>query len=274
MAIKQYVVDAFTDQVFKGNPAAVCLPESWPSDELMASIAMENRFSETAFAVREPEGWRLRWFTPGGEIDLCGHATLGTAYVILRFVEPDADVVRFRTMSGVLTVTRRRGSGDGVNDHAGDVFTMDFPAFDLKPTPVTDAMELALGARPIEAWLGRDLLCVMPDEQTVRNLDPDQELLKDLPGLLANVTAVGDADSGFDCVSRSFAPKLNVPEDPVCGSGHCHTLPYWSKRLGQSALTAYQASARGGIIHATVSDGRVSLGGGAALFSIGTILPD
>lgn len=274
MAIKQYVVDAFTDQVFRGNPAAVCLPESWPSDALMASIAMENRFSETAFAVREPEGWRLRWFTPGGEIDLCGHATLATAYVILRFVEPDADMVRFRTMSGVLTVTRRRGDGRDGDDHGGDVFTMDFPAFDIKPTPVTDTMEQALGARPDEAWLGRDLLCVMPDERTVRDLNPDQELLKDLPGLLANVTAAGDPGCGFDCVSRSFAPKLNVPEDPVCGSGHCHILPYWSERLGKTSLTAYQASARGGIIHATVTGGRVSLGGSAALFSAGTILPD
>ncbi|WP_204314758.1 PhzF family phenazine biosynthesis protein [Bifidobacterium aerophilum] len=274
MTMRQYVVDAFTGRVFKGNPAAVCLPESWPSDELMADIAMENRFSETAFIVREPSGWHLRWFTPGGEIDLCGHATLASAYVVLRFVEPDADVVRFRTMSGVLTVTRRRSDGRDGDDQAGDVFTMDFPAFDLKPTPVTDVMEQALGARPVEAWLGRDLLCVMPDERTVRNLNPDQGLLKGLPGLLANVTAAGDAGSGFDCVSRSFAPKLNVPEDPVCGSGHCHILPYWSKRLGKNALTAYQASARGGVIHATVGDGRVSLGGGAALFSIGTILPD
>ncbi|NMN00225.1 phenazine biosynthesis protein PhzF [Bifidobacterium sp. DSM 109958] len=273
MAIQQYVVDAFTDQVFGGNPAAVCLPESWPSDELMASIAMENRFSETAFIVREPAGWHLRWFTPGGEIDLCGHATLASAYVVLRFVEPDAGEVRFRAMSGVLTVTRARGEDAGTN-HSADVFTMDFPAFDLRPTPVTDAMERALGARPIEAWLGRDLLCVMPDERTVRDLDPDQDLLKTLPGLLANVTAAGDAGSGFDCVSRSFAPKLRVPEDPVCGSGHCHILPYWSERLGKPALTAYQASARGGVIHATVAGSRVSLGGSAALFSIGTILPD
>lgn len=268
--MRQYVVDAFTDEVFKGNPAAVCLPESWPSDELMADIAMENRFSETAFIVREPSGWHLRWFTPGGEIDLCGHATLASAYVVLRFAEPNADVVRFRTMSGVLTVTRRRG-GYGCGS---DVFTMDLPAFDLKPMPVTSAMEQALGARPVEAWLGRDLLCVMPDDRTVRDLNPDMAMLKDLPGLLTNVTAAGDASSGFDCVSRSFAPKCGVGEDPVCGSGHCHILPYWSGRLGKTPLTAYQASARGGIIHATVGGGRVRLGGSAVLFSVGTILPD
>ncbi|KAA8816752.1 hypothetical protein CSQ85_11635 [Bifidobacterium rousetti] len=271
--MKQYVVDAFTDRVFKGNPAAVCLPESWPSDELMANIAMENRFSETAFIVHEPDGWRLRWFTPGGEIDLCGHATLASAYVILRFVEPEASEVRFRTMSGTLTVTRQNGSG---NDRRAtdEVLSMDFPAYDLKPTLVTDAMEQALGARPLEAWLGRDLLCVMENEQTVRELKPDLAALTELPGLLANITAAGKPGTGFDCISRSFAPKLNVPEDPVCGSGHCHILPYWSKRLGKATLTAYQASARGGVIQATVDDGRVSLGGSAALFSVGEILPE
>ncbi|MBT1176336.1 PhzF family phenazine biosynthesis protein [Bifidobacterium callimiconis] len=269
MGIRQYVVDAFTDKVFKGNPAAVCLPESWPSDELMTNIAMENRFSETAFIVREPEGWRLRWFTPGGEIDLCGHATLASAYVMLHFVEPDVNEVSFRTLSGVLTVTRKRE-----NKHDGEIFTMDFPAYDLKPTPVTDMMEQALGARPVEAWLGRDLLCVMQDEQSVRALNPDMAALKELPGLLVNVTAAGDPGTGFDCVSRSFAPKCGIVEDPVCGSGHCHILPYWSDRLGRTDLVAYQASARGGVIHATVGSGRVSLGGSATLFSVGEILPE
>lgn len=267
MGMKQYVVDAFTDEVFKGNPAAVCLPETWPSEELMASIAMENRFSETAFIVREPQGYHLRWFTPGGEIDLCGHATLASAYVIMHFVEPDAETIRFHTLSGQLTVTRFRGDD-------GEVFAMDFPAYDLAPTPVTDAMEQALGARPVEAWLGRDLLCVMRDERIVRGMRPDMTLVNELPGLLVNVTAAGDPGTGLDCVSRSFAPKCGVDEDPVCGSGHCHILPYWSRRFGRDRLTAYQASQRGGTIHATVSDGRVSLGGSAALFSIGEILPD
>ncbi|PJM77510.1 phenazine biosynthesis protein [Bifidobacterium felsineum] len=265
--MKQYVVDAFTDEVFKGNPAAVCLPEAWPSDELMTHIALENRFSETAFIVREPQGYHLRWFTPGGEIDLCGHATLASAYVVMHFVEPDADEVVFHTLSGDLTVTRRQ---DAIG---GEVFVMDFPAYDLEPVSVTDAMERALGVRPVEAWLGRDLLCVLDDEQTVRNLHPDMAALRKLDGLLVNVTAKADSDTGFDCVSRSFAPKLNVVEDPVCGSGHCHVLPYWSRRLGKTHLTAYQASRRGGVIHASVGMGRVNLGGSAALFSIGEILP-
>lgn len=268
MAMQQYVVDAFTDEVFKGNPAAVCLPESWPSDELMAHIAMENRFSETAFIVQEPQGYHLRWFTPGGEIDLCGHATLASAYVVMHFVEPNTNEVVFHTLSGELAVTRR------CEANGGEVFTMDFPTYDLTSVPVTDAMEHALGVRPIEAWLGRDLLCVLDDEQTVRNLKPDMASLSKLDGLLVNVTAKADPGTGFDCVSRSFAPKLNVAEDPVCGSGHCHILPYWSQRLGKTNLIAYQASRRGGVIHASVDDGRVSLGGSAALFSIGEILPN
>ncbi|WP_207760022.1 PhzF family phenazine biosynthesis protein [Bifidobacterium primatium] len=266
--MQQYVVDAFTDRVFRGNPAAVCLPPSWPSDELMADIAMENRLSETAFIVREPEGYHLRWFTPGGEIDLCGHATLASAYVVLHFVEPKADEVHFHTMSGELSVVRRR-------DESGrEIFVMDFPAYDLTSVPVTDAMEQALGARPVEAWLGRDLLCVMDGERTVRGLTPDMTLMAKLDGLLVNVTAAGEAGTGFDCVSRSFAPKLGIVEDPVCGSGHCHILPYWSRRFGKSNLVACQASERGGIIHASVGDGRVSLGGEAALFSMGEILPN
>lgn len=262
--MKQYVVDAFTDKVFAGNPAAVCLPKAWPSEKLMTGIAKENRFSETAFVLPEDDAWRLRWFTPGGEIDLCGHATLATAYILMRFVRPDAERVDFRTLSGVLHVAKRRERGK-------DIFAMDFPAYKLRKVEVSDQMEQALGARPVEAWLGRDLLCIMDNESTVRDLQPDQALMRDLDGLLVNVTAQGE---DFDCVSRSFAPKLEVAEDPVCGSGHCHILPYWSKKLSKTKLTAYQASERGGTIHAEITGDRVILGGEAALFSDAEILTD
>ena len=145
--MKQYVVDAFADRVFEGNPAAVCLPKSWPSEERMMAITRENNLSETAFAVREGEDWRLRWFTPGGEIDLCGHATLAAAYAISRFVDPDAAELRFQTLSGLLTVKRE-----------GELYSMDFPAYTLKPLEVTDAITEALGARPKEVWRARDLV--------------------------------------------------------------------------------------------------------------------
>lgn len=251
--MKQYVVDAFTDKVFAGNPAAVCVMDEWLSDELMQKITIENNLSETAFCVREGKNYHLRWFTPGGEIDLCGHATLATAYTILRFVEPEADRVAFDTLSGELIVTKN-----------GKLLEMVFPAYELKPVEVTDKMAEVIGARPIAAFMGRDLLCVMDDEAAVCACAPDMAKVMELDGLLLHVTAKGE---DFDCVSRSFAPKCGVPEDPVCGSGHCHIIPYWADALGKTELVAYQASRRGGVLHTRLDGDRVILAGEAALFS-------
>lgn len=249
----QYVVDAFTDQVFQGNPAAVCVLKTQLSEELMQKIAVENNFSETAFAVPEGNQWRLRWFTPGGEIDLCGHATLATAYVLFRFCRPEAEELVFTTLSGLLTVRRKDG-----------FLEMDFPAYALRPVPVTDDMEQAIGVRPAEAWMGRDLLCVLDQEEDVRQCRPDQERVRNLEGLLLHVTAKGSA---YDCVSRTFAPKCGVVEDPVCGSGHCHIVPFWTERLGKTELTARQASARGGTLLCRLEGDRVFLAGQAALYA-------
>ena len=252
--MKQYVVDAFTDQVFHGNQAAVCVLDHWFSEELMMNITRENNFSETAFTVKEGEKWHLRWFTPGGEIDLCGHATLATAFVLLNYYEKDAQLVVFTTLSGDLIVTRK-----------GELYEMEFPAYDLKKVDVTVAMEDALGASVKEAYLARDLLCVLDDEQVVRDLKPDLEKIKKIDGLLVHVTARGrDAD----CVSRSFAPKLSVAEDPVCGSGHCHIIPYWADLLGKDDLVAYQASKRGGTLYCRREGSKIFMAGKAALYSI------
>lgn len=251
--MKQYVVDAFTDKVFAGNPAAVCVMDEWLSDELMQKITIENNLSETAFCVKEGKNYHLRWFTPGGEIDLCGHATLATAYTILRFVEPEADRVAFDTLSGELIVTKN-----------GKLLEMVFPAYELNPVEVTDKMAEVIGARPIAAFMGRDLLCVMDDEAAVCACAPDMAKVMELDGLLLHVTAKGE---DFDCVSRSFAPKCGVPEDPVCGSGHCHIIPYWADALGKTELVAYQASRRGGVLHTRLDGDRVILAGEAALFS-------
>ena len=212
--MKQYIVDAFTDNVFGGNQAAVCVLDEWPTDSLMQNIAKKNNFSETAFAVREENGYRLRRFTPGGEIDFCGHATLGASFVILNYYERGKSEVTFVTQFGKLTVKRQ-----------GDVYEMDFPAYSLQRTNVTDQMEGALGVRPLEAYIDRDLLVVLPDAASVEGLNPDQDKMKDLPGLLVAVTAPADRD-GYDCVSRVFTPKLSVPEDPVTGSTHCMITPY------------------------------------------------
>jgi len=251
--MKQYIVDAFTDQVFQGNPAAVVLLDAWVSDELMTNIAKENNLSETAFTVKTGNTFHLRWFTPGGEIDLCGHATLATAFVISTFVEPEGVDLTFETLSGTLKVHRD-----------GSWFELDFPAYELKRIPVTDLMQEAIGVVPIEAYLGRDLVLVVEDEATVKHLEVKTEALLKLDGLLVNVTARG---SNVDCVTRSFAPKLNIAEDPVCGSGHCHVIPYWAHRTGQTEFMALQASARGGILWCRMLGDRVLLRGQAVLFA-------
>ena len=255
--MKQYVVDAFTDNVFGGNPAAICVMESWLEEDTMMNITRENNLSETAFTVKEGDKYKLRWFTPGGEIDLCGHATLATAYVIMNYYEQDLKTVTFSTMSGDLVVNRK-----------DDLYEMDFPAYDLKPVEVTDAMIDAIGVKPLEAYMGRDLLCVLENEDLVKNLNPDMDKIKQIDGLLLHVTAKG---SDADCVSRSFAPKLNVIEDPVCGSGHCHIAPYWMKELNKDTLVAYQASRRGGTLYCSIKGDRITLSGKAALYSIADI---
>ena len=258
LKLKQYVVDAFTDTVFKGNPAAVCLLPEWISDTLMQNIAKENNLSETAFTVRKGNEYELRWFTPGGEIDLCGHATLGTAYVLLNFMETGCDRISFQTKSGQLIVEK-----------TNDLYEMDMPAYQLTAIPVTDEMEQAIGFRPAEAWLGRDLVCVMEDEKQVVQAIPDEDKLKKLDGLLLQLTA---KSSSYDCVTLSFAPKLNVAEDPVCGSGHCHVIPLWAEKMGKNKLTAFQASKRSGVLYCRMENDRVILAGKAVLYSKAEIL--
>ncbi len=256
--MKQYIVDAFTDKVFSGNPAAVCVMDSWPEEKWMMQLAGENNLSETAFIVKEESGYHLRWFTPGTEVELCGHATLASAFVILNYYDKDAEKVEFNTISGKLTVVRR-----------GDLYEMDFPTYELKEIPVTDDMERAFGVRPVKAVLGLDLVCVFENEQIVRDMDPDQTLLTGIEGSIQNATAAG-ADT--DCVSRSFCPKLSIAEDPVCGSAHCQIADYWSGVLGKKDIVAYQASRRGGTLYCHLEgNGRIKLRGKAVLFAISEI---
>ena len=160
--MKQYIVDAFTSKPFSGNPAAVCVMENCPSEEFMMKLAMENNLSETAFIVKEAAGYHLRWFTPTTEVELCGHATLASSFVILNFYEPDKDMVQFNTLSGVLTIRRN-----------GNLFEMNFPTYELREIPVTDAMEQAFGVRPTKAVLGLDLVCIFETEDQVRAMQPD-----------------------------------------------------------------------------------------------------
>ena len=256
--MKQYIVDAFTDTVFHGNQAAVCVLDEWLPDKLMMDIARENNFSETAFTVRADEGYDLRWFTPGGEINLCGHATLATAYVLFGYYEKDADRIVFHTMSGDLFIGRN-----------GDCIEMDFPVYALNEVPVTDEMTAAMGAAPKEAYLDRDLLLVYEDEDIIRNMKPDFDKLKQLDGMGVGVTAPGKA---YDCVSRFFAPEISINEDPVTGSVHCMITPYWVKCLGKSTLRAYQASERGGELVCELKEDRVIISGRAVIFAVSEIM--
>jgi PhzF family phenazine biosynthesis protein len=235
--------------------------DNWPSEESMMKLAMENNLSETAFIVKEKHGYHLRWFTPGTEIELCGHATLASAFVILNYYESESQEIQFDTLSGILTVTRK-----------GSLYEMDFPTYDLKEIPVTDEMEKAFGVRPVKAVLGLDLVCVFETEEQVRTMEPDQTLLMGIEGRLQNATAAGrDAD----CVSRSFAPKVSVPEDPVCGSAHCQIADYWSKNLGKTRIHAYQASKRGGHLYCELKgDGRIAICGEAVLVAISEIVAE
>ena len=258
--MKQYIVDAFTDTLFQGNQAAVCVMDHWIADDLMQNIAKENRFSETAFTVKEGDVYHLRWFTPGGEIDFCGHATLGTAYVLFRFYEKEAEEIRFQTQAGILTIRKDN-----------DTFIMDFPAYHCHPVPVTEEMKEAIGADVLEAYLDRDLLLVLQDENTVMHLCPDQKKMEKLDGLLVAVTAKG---TEYDCVSRIFAPKTGVEEDPVTGSAHCMITPYWCNRLGKDHLNCFQASERTGKLLAGMNGDRVTIAGKAVLYSAGEILTD
>lgn len=256
--MKYYVVDAFAEKVFEGNPAGVCVMNTWLPDELMQNVAIENNLSETAFTVREEKGYHLRWFTPGGEIDLCGHATLGTAYILMRFVEPDAQSIHFDTLSGRLTVTRK-----------GDLYEMDFPSIEPSPYSLNDQMIMALGRTPREVYKGRDLIFLLESEEAVRTLTPDFEKIKQLPeGLAVFVTAQGKE---FDFVARAFWPKLGINEDPVTGSMYCSLLPYWNKKLHKHKMIARQASKRGGTVYLEDCGDRVKISGKAALYSIADV---
>jgi PhzF family phenazine biosynthesis protein len=250
--IPYYQVDAFTDHVFGGNPAGVCLLESWLPDRVLQQIARENNLSETAFVVRRGNEFELRWMTPTMEIDLCGHATLAPAFVIfteLGFSEPE---VRFHTKTGVLSAARD-----------GDRIVLDFPAWKPTPCDIPALLVEALGWIPRELHRTRDYLAVFSNEDEIRSLKPDLVKLAQLDCLGVICTAPGK-DSDF--VSRFFAPGAGIPEDPVTGSAHSTLTPYWANRLGKSKLHARQLSARRGELWLEDRGERVGIGGRCALY--------
>lgn len=259
MEIPIYQVDAFADRAFAGNPAAVCPLDEWLPDATMQALAMENNLAETAYFVKSGERYHLRWFTPEIEMDLCGHATLASAWVIFNKLEPGRGEVRFDTRSGELAVAR-----------SGDLLRLDFPSRPPKPVEAWSGLEAALGgAKPREILAARDYLVVYETERDVRALEPDFDALMDSDRLVI-VTAPGTGE--IDFVSRFFAPLVGIDEDPVTGSAHCTLIPYWSKRLGKKTLRAKQVSKRGGDLWCTDEGERVTMAGHGVLVLEGRVL--
>jgi PhzF family phenazine biosynthesis protein len=257
MRIPIYQVDAFTNRVFAGNPAAVCPLESWLPDATLQSIGAENNLAETAFFVKEPAGFRIRWFTPAVEIDLCGHATLASAWVLFHKLGHLGDSITFASQSGPLSVSRE-----------GDLLTLDFPSRPPKPIEVPDELVAALGGDPLEFYAARDTMVVYPSEEAVRSLKPDFGRLARCGSWAVIATATG---SDCDFVSRFFAPSQGIDEDPVTGSAHCTLIPFWAQRIGKTHLRARQISKRGGELFCEHAGDRVKIAGHGALFLEGAI---
>ena len=249
MRIPIYQVDAFTREPFRGNPAAVCPLERWLDDGTLQAVAAENNLSETAFFVGERGRYDLRWFTPGLEVDLCGHATLASAHILFGVLEPDLEEVVFSTRSGPLTVRRR-----------DDRLAMDFPSRPGTPQPPSRDLIEGLGVEPEAVLLARDTMAVLRTEEEVRGLKPAMDALSRVESLGIIATAPG---RGADFVSRFFAPRAGVPEDPVTGSAHCTLIPYWAERLGKASLRAFQVSRRGGELFCEQRGDRVVIAGHA-----------
>lgn len=259
MELNLYQVDAFTSKLFAGNPAAVVPLDEWLDDHLLQAIAAENNLSETAFVGPGENGLRLRWFTPAAEVDLCGHATLATAFVLFNIAGADGDTVEFESRSGKLTVTR------GENGR----LEMDLPAWPAEAQTLTPGIAQTLGAVPEDVFLGpHDLMAVFEKADDIHALVPDTKRIMQLDTTGLIVTAPG---TDCDFVSRYFAPRVGIPEDPVTGSAHCMMAPYWAEKLGRNPLHARQVSARGGELWCRVDGDRVHVSGSAVLYLEGRI---
>jgi PhzF family phenazine biosynthesis protein len=259
MNIPYYHVDAFTEKIFAGNPAGVCLLNEWLPDTVLQKIAAENNLPETAFLVEDEGNFQLRWFSPAIEIDLCGHATLASAFVLHLVNQNMPQVIRFATRSGILTVEKQ-----------GNLFIMDFPARKAVACHPPEELRLGLGISPRSVLKARDFLAVFDTEEQIRSLAPDYEKLAALDCLGIIATAPGRE---VDFVYRFFAPAAGIPEDPVTGSSHCTLIPYWAEQMGKNKLSARQLSSRGGELSCTLNGDRVQIGGRAVLYQHGELSP-
>ncbi len=259
ITITLYHVDAFTTRLFAGNPAAVCPLEEWLADDILLQIAQENNLSETAFMVATAAGYHLRWFSPHGEMNLCGHATLASAFVVFQFLMPHLTEIQFQSLSGILTVTRQDA-----------LLTMDFPKVEYSACATPDYIIAGLKIKPIEFYRSQKYIAVLGNEAQIRNLSLDLSAFAemDLAGIV--VTAKSD-DEHYDFVSRYFTPKIPRIEDAVTGATHCALAPYWGQRLHKTKLSAKQLSARGGEMGCELRSDRVFLSGHAVLYMKGEV---
>jgi len=257
MELTLYQIDAFANKQFEGNPAAICPLQKWLPDELMQSIATENNLSETAFFVPIDSGYHIRWFTPKHEVKLCGHATLAAAFVIFNIIGNKGNIISFQSKSGTLTVTKNN-----------DWFEMEFPAQPPRRCPVPEQIQKAFNATIIECLEFEDYIVVFEDESAIINASPDMSLLSklDLRGIA--ITARGH---NHDFVTRFFAPKYGINEDPVTGSAFTQLIPYWATRIGKDTLSARQLSSRGGEVGCIYSGDRVYISGKAVKYMVGKI---
>jgi PhzF family phenazine biosynthesis protein len=259
--LKIYQIDAFADKVFSGNPAAVCPLDEWLPDTVMQNIAMENCLAETAFYVQEKEGLRIRWFTPTVEVDLCGHATLATAYVLFNHKNYRGDKIIFNSRSGSLTVAK-----------SGDTLTLNFPVDTLTEVNAIPELEQGLGVKSVKTFKGKtDYMLVYEKEEQIKTMNPDFKMIGKVPARGIIVTAKGNQ---VDFVSRFFGPQSGMDEDPVTGSAHTSLTPYWSKVLGKTEFNAIQLSARQGKLKCRLVGDRVEISGQAKLYLVGKIFVD
>ena len=258
MKLTIYQADAFTDQLFGGNPAAICPLTSWLPTEKMQKIALENNLSETAFILPEKDGYHIRWFTPAIEVDLCGHATLAAAHALYAEMGYEGASIKFYSKSGLLTVTKSEG-----------LYTMNFPSDQLKKIEAPKEIIKGLGKTPLEVYRGKDdYLAIFDKQETIENFTPN---FKELGKLSARGIIVSSQGNSVDFVSRCFFPAAGIDEDPVTGSAHTTMTPYWSKVLNKTKLSALQLSARGGTLHCEYMGERVNISGNAITYLKGEI---
>lgn len=259
MKLKIYQIDAFTNKVFQGNPAAVCILDHWISSTLMQQIAAENNLAETAFVVKKAAIYEIRWFTPKVEVNLCGHATLATAHVLFNYYSADKHLLNFHShLSGALSVTKK-----------DDLLMLDFPTDSITPIETLAVLIEALGKKPLETWKGKtDFMLVFENQEIIEQFKPNFQLLEQVGGRGVMVTAKGNE---VDFVSRFFGPQVGINEDPVTGSAHTTLIPYWSKVLNKTKLTAQQLSERKGMLYCEFLGNRVKIAGNAVTYLVGEI---